>query len=35
MNGKKSYNFKKPDGDDIVIKIQFPEGAKKIVIPFG
>ncbi len=34
-NGKTSYTFKKPDGDDIVIKIQFPEGAKKIVIPFG
>jgi hypothetical protein len=35
VNGKKSYNFKKPDGDDIVIKIKYPEGAKKLVIPFG
>ena len=35
MNGKKSYNFKKPDGDDIVIKIKYPEGAKKLVVPFG
>ena len=35
INGKRSYNFKKPDGDDIVIKIKYPEGAKKIVIPFG
>ena len=35
INGKRSYSFKKPDGDDIVIKIKYPEGAKKLVIPFG
>ena len=26
---------KKKNGDDIVIKIKYPEGAKKLVIPFG
>ena len=35
MNGKKSFNFKKPATDDIVIKVTYPEGDKKIVIPFG
>lgn len=35
MNGKKSYSFKKPAGDDIVIKVKYPAGGKKIVIPFG
>ena len=35
MNGKTSYNFRKPASDDIVIKVTYPEGGKKIAIPFG
>lgn len=35
MNGDTTYNFKKPEGDDIVIKVKVSEGEKKLVLPIG
>lgn len=32
-NGKTSYTYKKPAGDDITIKITYPDGAREITLP--
>lgn len=33
MNGKVTYSFAAPASDDIVIKVTYPDGGKKLVLP--